>query len=60
MGIKGNKEADKASKEAIDIVRNDHNETTLYRLLLEHQEASKQALKNRRVPQTVVGNIRLI
>ena len=46
MGIKGNEETDKAAKEAIDILVSGYK-TTLYRLLLDHQEGKKLRMTKR-------------
>ena len=37
--IKRNEKADKVAKQALD--KNDHNKTTLYRLISKHQESEK-------------------
>ena len=38
MGIKGNKEVERAVKKNKRYARNDDNKTTLYKLLLDHHE----------------------
>ena len=39
--IKGNEKADKAAIKQAIYIRNDHYKTTLYRLILDHQESQK-------------------
>ena len=61
MGIKGNEEADKTAKQAIDIPGGPKfmNGKRSGKIIIANYITSKHVLKSRRVPTTVVSNMRL-